>query len=110
HRLFAEHYHDLEGALNEIAERIRALGFFAASSYREYLELASIHDMNGSTDPWKMVEHVVHCHRQVMSTAREVYHIAQEVGDVATADLAQERMGMHDKGAWVLSDFLHPSN
>ena len=44
HEMFEEQYQDLQEAVDEIAERIRALGFLAPGSLSQFLKLATIED------------------------------------------------------------------
>ncbi|MFO7548894.1 MAG: Dps family protein [Acidimicrobiia bacterium] len=102
HLMFEEEYIDLRDAVDQIAERIRSLGHPAPASYAEYGRLASITDEEGAPDAMEMVRRLARDHETVVRTAREVVKIAEEAGDVATADLATTRIDIHEKTAWML--------
>jgi len=102
HLMFEEHYLELRDAADVIAERIRALGVFAPASYREFTELSNIADEDGTPDAMEMVRRLTEGHETVIRTARAVAAVAEAAGDVATADLATQRIEIHEKTAWML--------
>lgn len=102
HLMFEEEYMELRDAVDVIAERIRALGLLAPGSYTEFAKLSSIGDEEGAPEAMEMVRRLVHGNEAVIRTAREVVAAAEGAGDVATADLATERIEIHEKTAWML--------
>jgi len=102
HLQFMEQYTEIWTAVDELAERIRALGHYAPSSYSEMKGLSSIDEETGSPDWHEMVTNLAKGHEQVAKTAREVLQIADEIGDEATADVVTPRLTLHEKTAWML--------
>ena len=102
HLMFEEHYIELADAVDVVAERIRALGFPAPATFSEYRSLSAIEAKEGVPEAMEMVRDLVVGHETVARTAREVVAIAENGGDVATADLATARVEVHDKTAWML--------
>lgn len=102
HTLFMEQYTEMWNAVDELAERIRALGEYAPVSYGEMAKLSTIAEETGRTDWKQMVETLAKGHEQVAKSAREVLRIAEDIGDVATADVVTPRITLHEKTAWML--------
>lgn len=102
HLMFEEHYIELADAVDVIAERIRSLGVHAPASYGEFASLASIEGESGEPDAMEMVRRLIDGHEAVIRTARSVAVAAEEAGDIATADLATQRVDLHEKTAWML--------
>ena len=102
HLMFEEHYLELADAVDVVAERIRALGFPAPATFSEYRTLSAIEAKEGVPEAMEMVRDLVVGHETVARTAREVVAIAENGGDIATADLATARIEVHDKTAWML--------
>lgn len=102
HLMFEEEYMELQDAVDEIAERIRALGFDSPASYSEFAELSSVEDEPGTPEAMEMVRRLTAANETVIRTGREVVDAAEAAGDVATADLATERIQIHEKTAWML--------
>jgi starvation-inducible DNA-binding protein len=106
HLMFETQYNELALAVDSIAERIRALGFFAPGSYAEFAKLASIKEVEGVPRADQMIRLLVEGQEAVVRTARSVFPIAEQAGDEATADLLTQRMQLHEKTAWMLRSLL----
>lgn len=102
HLMFETQYTELALAVDEIAERIRALGFPAPGSYSAYVRLSSIGETDGVPKAEDMVEQLVKGQEAVLRTARTVFPIADQADDEPTADLLTQRMQVHEKTAWML--------
>ncbi len=102
HAMFMEQYTELWTAVDDIAERIRALGVLAPISYDEMAKAASIAPDASTPDADTMVRNLVAGHEQVVRTARAALALASEHGDEATSDLVAPRITAHEKFAWML--------
>ena len=108
HVMFEGQYTEQWTALDEIAERIRSLGFNAPGSYAEFAKLSSIREQAGSSAPdWQaMVQQLVEGNEAVCRTARAVLDIADDADDAPTEDLLTQRLNIHEKNAWMLRSLL----
>jgi len=106
HLMFMEQYTELWNALDEIAERIRALGFPAPFGGDSLGQLASIKEAKQNPAALDMVRELVSGHEEVARTAREVFKLAEEANDQPTADLLTQRLQIHEKTAWMLRSLL----
>jgi len=108
HLMFEEQYNELALAVDSIAERIRALGFPAPGTYKQYLELASIKETEGVPSSDDMIKYLVEGQEAVVRTARSLFPLTDKVSDEPTADLLTQRMQVHEKTAWMLRVLLDP--
>jgi starvation-inducible DNA-binding protein len=106
HLMFMEQYTELWNALDLIAERIRALGFPAPATNKEFSKLASIEETEGVPDALDMVRLLVTGHEAVARTARAAFPAAEKAGDESTCDLLTQRLQIHEKTAWMLRSLL----
>ncbi len=106
HLMFEEQYTELAGAVDEIAERIRALGHPAPGSYATFGRLTSIPEDEGVPAAEDMIRNLVEGQEAVVRTARGVFPTAEDAGDEPTADLLTQRMQVHEKTAWMLRSLL----
>ena len=106
HTLFEEQYQNLAEAVDEIAERIRALGEFAPGSFSAFSKVTSLKEENGIPTAEEMVHNLVIGNETVVSTAREIINLCDEAEDDVTADLMVERMQIHEKYAWMLRSMI----
>lgn len=102
HLLFEQQYSELALAVDAIAERIRALDAPAPGSYKQFADLARVFDEAELPDSTEMVRRLLGDHETVLATAREALDAAEKHQDQPSADLASERMQVHQKAAWML--------
>jgi starvation-inducible DNA-binding protein len=102
HQMFEEQYTELAAAIDEIAERIRALGEPAPGSYQAYAKLTSIEEEDGVPSAEEMILQLLKGQETVARTARSVIGAADAANDEPTADLLTQRMQVHEKNAWML--------
>lgn len=108
HTMFEQQYTELATAVDELAERIRALGVFAPGSYSQFAELSSIPETREVPSAEEMVRLLVEGNEAVAKTARSVFPAAEKGNDEATADLLTDRLRVHEKTAWMLRSIINP--
>jgi len=106
HTLFETQYTELALAVDEIAERIRAIGAAAPGSYAQFSELTRLKEAVGVPPAVEMVEQLVHDQVLVTQAARTMVAAAERAGDQASADLGVRRIQVHEKNAWMLRSHL----
>lgn len=106
HAMFMEQYNELWAAIDEIAERIRALGVYAPASYAQFSRIATVQEEPGVPKARDMLVQLVEGHEAVARTARKAKKIAEEAGDDVTVDLMNARLQVHEKTAWMLRAML----
>jgi starvation-inducible DNA-binding protein len=106
HLMFEGQYNELALAVDAVAERIRALGFPAPGSYKEFAKLSSIPEAEGVPSAEAMIQQLVEGQEAVARTAREVFKAADAADDQPTADLLTQRLQTHEKTAWMLRSLL----
>lgn len=106
HTLLETQYREMWEALDEIAERIRALGEYAPQGQSAFANLTSIKEGEPETEAMDMLRELMRDHETVIATARAGIEVADEAGDDATADLLTQRLAAHEKAAWMLRSTL----
>lgn len=106
HALFETQYTDLATAIDEIAERIRALGFPAPGSYAEFAKLTNLEEASGAMNAEAMVRSLVLGQEKIIARVRDILPIAEKDNDAATVDLLTRRTETHEKNAWMLRSSL----
>ena len=106
HMMFEKQYKDLAEAVDELAERIRAIGRQAPGSFRQFGALAEIKEEPSVPPAKRMIEILTADHECVVRRMREVYGITDSVNDVETGDMLIRRMQAHAKHAWMLRSYL----
>lgn len=106
HALFEEQYNELFKALDGIAERIRALGFYAPGSLAAYSKLSSLREANGIFESKQMIEVLVKNHELLIKNLRAAFSAVEKAEDHVTSDLLTERLSHHEKTTWMLRSVL----
>lgn len=106
HMMFMGQYTEQWNALDIIAERIRALGHPAPGTYKEFVKLASIKEVEGVPKATDMIRHLVAAQEATARTARELFPLVDAANDQPTADVLTQRLDVHEKTAWMLRSLL----
>ena len=106
HTMFETQNTELALAVDAMAERIRALGYPAPGTYKEYAKLSSIAEEEGVPDATEMIRKLVEGQEAVVRTARSLFPAIDAAGDEPSADLLTQRMQTHEKTAWMLRAML----
>ena len=106
HLMFMGQYTEQWNALDIIAERIRALGHPAPGTYKEFVKLASIKEVEGVPNSNDMIRHLVSAQEATARTARRLFPVVEKANDQPTADLLTQRLDVHEKTAWMLRSLL----
>lgn len=106
HQMFEAQYTELAIAVDDIAERIRALGVAAPGSYAQFSAMTRIPEETGVPAAEDMIRQLVKDQETVVRTAREVFPLADAASDEPTADLLTQRMQIHEKTAWMLRSMV----
>ncbi|RZT09165.1 starvation-inducible DNA-binding protein [Duganella sp. CF402] len=106
HQMFMTQYTEQWAALDQIAERIRALGYPAPGTYAQFVKLATIKEIEGVPAALDMVRHLVAAQEATARTARKLLPVVSEADDQPTADLLTQRLDVHEKTAWMLRSLL----
>jgi starvation-inducible DNA-binding protein len=106
HLMFEQQYNELALAVDLVAERIRALGFPAPGTYKQFTTLSSIKEDDGVPKANDMIRLLVDGHEAVARTARKVFTVANDANDQPTSDLLTQRLQVHEKTAWMLRSLL----
>jgi starvation-inducible DNA-binding protein len=106
HTLFETQYTELAAAIDEVAERIRAIGAFAPGSYSAFTRLSTVREETGRPEAKEMIRILTSDQEEVAASARRVIEAAEAAGDQASVDLATRRLDIHEKNAWMLRSHL----
>lgn len=106
HEAFEEQYTELFAAIDELAERIRALGALAPGGLGNLASMAGMTEIEEDAAPEAMVSHLVQANEQLVKDLAQARDVAGEKGDVETEDMLIARIQVHQKTIWMLRTFL----
>jgi starvation-inducible DNA-binding protein len=103
HKLFGDQYTEMWKAMDDIAERIRALGEYAPNTVTEIMKPSDLKLSSKKMKAMDMVKDLAKDHETLSKHLANAIEKAMEVGDEATADMLIGRQAVHDKTAWMLN-------
>ena len=106
HNAFEEQYTELFTAIDEIAERIRALGALAPGGLENLARLAGMEEIAEDASSEAMVEHLLAANQRLVKDLMKARDLAGDSGDDQTEDLMIARLQVHEKTIWMLRSFL----
>lgn len=107
HKAFQEQYEDLFEAVDEVAERLRALDSYPLGGLRTLAKQAGMDEFPGGALPARdFVAGLVIAHEKTLTDATALRDAAGEADDLETQDLAIGRIQWHQKTAWMLKSYL----
>ena len=106
HALFMSQYTEMWTAIDEVAERIRALGELAPQGYGAFGNLSSIKDGDPAKPAEGMIQDLIASQEALISTLYAILPTAQKAGDEVSASLISDRLTAHEKHVWMLRSSL----
>ncbi|MFT5881544.1 MAG: starvation-inducible DNA-binding protein [Crocinitomicaceae bacterium] len=106
HDAFEAQYTELFTAIDEVAERVRALGALAPGGLNHLAEQSSISEIEENTKAVDMVAHLAKSNQLVVASLNKARDLAGENGDSESEDLMIARAQVHQKTIWMLNSFL----
>ena len=106
HTLFMAQYTEMWTAIDEVAERIRALGELAPQGYGAFGDLSAIKDGDPTKNAEAMLKDLIESHETLIATLYAALPSAQEAGDEVSASLISDRLTAHEKHVWMLRSSL----
>lgn len=106
HDEFQAQYTELFTAVDEIAERVLAIGGSAPGGLANLASMAGIKEIAEDANADQMVKHIIEAHKKVISDLAAARDKAADAKDFGTEDLMIGRSLVHEKSVWLLSSHL----
>lgn len=89
-------------AIDDLAERIRTLGFPAPGTLSAMSEHSVVREIDPQAEIRTQIQQLIRGNEVVTQRMRDAVEKAEALHDVKTADLLTERLGVHEENAWML--------
>lgn len=106
HEKFEELYNEAAQYVDELAERLLALGGRPAGTMQECLSIASVKEAEGSENEEQMLETVIADFEQISSELDRAIELTENEGDSVTADIFIGMKKSINKHNWMFKAFL----
>lgn len=110
HTLFEQQYTELFAAIDEIAERIRALDAYALPNHYEDV-LGALQALpnplsKGGDRATAMVQNLIKLNASATEAAQSAKKAAEKAGDDESVDICVGRITVHQKAMWMLRSII----
>lgn len=107
HKFFESQYEEIDGIIDEIAERSRSLGSKSIATLEEFLKNTRLKEQADTYPEAKtMLRNLLDDHESVIQSLRKDLETCTQLGDAGTSDFLTGLMEKHEKMAWMLRAFL----
>jgi starvation-inducible DNA-binding protein len=106
HTAFQTQYEELFIAIDEIAERVRALGAYATGGLDNLARKAQMKEFSAPLPQEDYVRLLLAANEKLVADAAQARDVAGEANDPETQDLMIARITLHQKTIWMLKSFL----
>ena len=106
HTAFQTQYAELFDAIDEIAERVRALDAYAIGGVGKFAKLARMKEFAAPQTQEEYVKMLLGANEKLVADAVKARDLAGEANDPESQDLMTGRITLHQKTTWMLKSFL----
>ncbi len=106
HKLAQKQYEDLDEALDDLAERIRSLGYPVPAGFNEFRKISIVEVESTIKSSDEMLRALIADNEALAKRFREFSNVAADAQDKFTEDMLIGRIGAHEKNAWMLKSLL----
>ena len=106
HDFFGELYEEVYGAVDPMAEEIRALGAYAPRSLNEMYQYKTINDLSDAESVQDMLADLVNANATTIESLNKLFDLLFEEKKQGFADFVAGRIDAHEKHGWMLRSFL----
>jgi starvation-inducible DNA-binding protein len=106
HTAFQTQYEELFTAIDEIAERIRALSTYAIGGLGKFAQAAQMKEFAAPLSQENYVKRLIAANEKLIADAAMARDLAGTANDAESQDLMIGRITLHQKTVWMLKSFL----
>ena len=106
HTAFQTQYEELFTAIDEVAERVRALDAYAIGGLSKFAGAAGMAEFSAPLPQEEYVKKLIAANEKLLADAAKARDLAGEIGDAESQDLMIGRITLHQKTVWMLKSFL----
>jgi starvation-inducible DNA-binding protein len=108
HKFFESQYDALDIIIDDVAERVRALGHFALGSLKDFTAITRLSEHNHDfSDAKHILQTLLEDHEELIRFLRkDILTTGEKYKDLGTADFMTGLMEQHEKMSWMLRAHL----
>ena len=107
HKFYESQYEELDQIIDEVAERVRALGEYSDGRLKDFLALTRLEEPSYTSQQNEQLKNLLKDHETIIQNLRKLITVfADEHHDHGTSDFVTSLMQRHEKMAWFIRSYL----
>ena len=103
HQFYNQQIIEINEMVDDIAERIRTIGFYAEARLEDYLRLTSLVEQPYTNSQNVQLKYLLGGHETIINNLRRLIPLfADKYKDAGSSDFVTQLMGKHEKMAWMI--------
>lgn len=107
HVKFEELYNNLFMKIDEVAERIRTLGYAPGHKFTSYLAISEIKESEMTSDGKTCINGILDAFKVIITKQRDLLQLSAEANDEGTNALMSDYIREQEKMVWMYSAYLN---
>lgn len=107
HQFYEQQIADIDEMIDDIAERIRTIGFFAEARLETYLQLTTLIEQPFTNSQHDQLKYLLGSHETIINNLRRLIPLLGEKHkDWGSSDFITKLLGQHEKMSWMIRAYL----
>ncbi len=107
HKFYEEQYEVLDEIIDEVAERVRAIGHYSEGRLKDFLSLTNLDEPTYTNKQTEQLKNLLNDHEVIIQNLRRlITEFAEKHKDLGTSDFVTGLMEKHEKMAWFIRSYL----
>src|SRR5690606_13180866 len=107
HKFYETQYEALDEIIDEVAERVRALGHYSEGRLKDFLKLSQLDEPGYTNKQNEQLKNLLNDHETIIQNLRKLITLsADKHKDLGTSDFVTGLMEKHEKMAWFIRAYL----
>lgn len=107
HKFYEDQYEALDEIIDEVAERVRAIGHYSEGRLKDFLSLTNLDEPAYTNKQSEQLKNLLNDHEVIIQNLRQLIVVfAEKHKDLGTSDFVTGLMEKHEKMAWFIRSYL----
>jgi starvation-inducible DNA-binding protein len=107
HRFYEQQFTELDGVMDEIAERIRTIGHYTEARLADFLKLTNLIEQEYTNLQHEQLKYLLASHETIVNNLRRLITLfAEKYKDLGSSDFVTQLLGRHEKMAWMIRAYI----
>lgn len=107
HLFYEQQFMQLDGIIDQVAERIRTIGHYTEARLVDYLKLTNLVEPPYTNFQNDQLKNLLASHETIINNLRRLIPLfADKSKDLGSSDFVTQLLGTHEKMAWMVRAYL----